>query len=255
MLDRIRIILLGTSHPGNAGGAARAMKTMGLSDLVFVNPRCEPVEGEAIARSSGAEDILHQSRTLDNLDDAIGDCTLVVGCSARSRTLPWPMISPRELSTRLPREIMRDEGEPQGRVAILFGREDSGLTNDELQRCHLHVHIQANPEYSSLNLAAAIQVISYECRQGMLAAETSADSDSEYFGVAWDRPPAAQEDVERLFVHLEQSMIRSGFHDPAMPRQLMARMRRMLMRTRLDDMEVNILRGMLSSFDKFTPPR
>ncbi|MCM5704370.1 RNA methyltransferase [Larsenimonas salina] len=270
MLDRIRIVLIGTGHPGNCGATARAMKTMGLGHLAFVTPRCDPFDEEAQARASGAEDILNSAGMFESLDQAVHDCTLVVGCSARSRTLPWPMISPRELSRRLPSEL-KGRGDAPGKVAIVFGREDSGLSNDELQRCNQHVHIQANPGYSSLNLAAAVQVLCYECRQGWLEAESDSGNvaldetalekakgseaahEETPFGVTWDHPLASHDDLERFFTHLETSLIRSGFHRPDNPRQLMARLRRLYLRARLDTVEVNILRGMLTEFDKHTP--
>ncbi|RKR06899.1 tRNA/rRNA methyltransferase/tRNA (cytidine32/uridine32-2'-O)-methyltransferase [Kushneria sinocarnis] len=246
MLDRIRIVLIGTSHPGNIGGAARAMKTMGLGDLAVVAPRCDPRDGEAHARSSGSEDILDRMRHDDTLEQAVADCTLVVGASARSRTLPWPLCSPRELSARLPGELRPAEA----RAALVFGREDVGLSNEELQRCHSHVHIPTSDSYGSLNLAAAVQVLAYECRQAWLT--TAPASAPEPFGVEWDNPLASHDDTERLFTHLEHTLTGIGFHDPANPRQLMARLRRLLLRSRLDSMELNILRGILTRIDRAT---
>ncbi len=165
MLERIRIVLIGTSHPGNIGATARAMHNMALSDLALVAPRCEPITADSVSRASGADHLVHGARVVDTLEEAVADCTLVVGASARSRTLPWPMLSPRELGDRLPQEL----ADPDARIALVFGREDSGLTNAELQRCHAHVHIPTNPDFSSLNLAAAVQVLAYECRQAWLA--------------------------------------------------------------------------------------
>lgn len=247
MLDRIRIVLIGTSHPGNIGAAARAMKTMGLADLALVAPRCEPASQEAIARASGADDILAAMQRFDALDAAVADCTWVVGCSARSRTLPWPLQSPRQFAAQLPGQLVHLDA----RVAIVFGREDSGLNNAELQRCNAHVHIPTNEAYSSLNLAAAVQVLAYECRQAWLDGEQRDARDSGApFGVAWDNPLASHDDLERFFAHLERTLIAIGFHDPNNPRQLMARMRRLFLRAHVDSMEMNMLRGILSAVDK-----
>ncbi|WP_110657722.1 RNA methyltransferase [Salinicola halimionae] len=254
MLDRIRIVLIGTSHPGNIGAATRAMRNMGLEDLALVTPRCNPKDLEAYSRASGATTLVDSARQFDALEDAVADCTLVVGASARSRHLPWPMIGPRALAESLPQALKPAEA----RVALVFGREDTGLTNAELQRCHQHVHIPTNPDFSSLNLAAAVQVLAYECRQAFLALEDTSSSAAlapdleaeQPFGVIWDNPPATHADLERFFVHLENTLTAIEFHDPDNPRQLMARLRRLFMRAHLDSMEMNILRGILGTIDK-----
>ncbi|GAA5173875.1 MULTISPECIES: RNA methyltransferase [Halomonadaceae] len=260
MLERIRIVLIGTSHPGNIGAVARAMKNMGLADLALVAPRCEVQTSESISRASGADALLVTASLHESLDDAVADATLVVGASARSRTLPWPMISPRQLGAALPAELSRREA----RVALVFGREDSGLTNTELQRCHRHVHIPTNAEFSSLNLAAAVQVLSYECRLAWLdageAGQAAAPSGEVPFGeapcgVEWDNPPASHADLERYFAHLERVLTAIGFHDPERPRQLMARLRRLYLRARPDSLEVSILRGILTAIEKRTGGR
>ncbi len=244
-LDQLRIVLIGTSHPGNIGATARAMKNMGLSDLALVAPRCDPRCSEATSRASGADGLVAAARVHDELDAAVGDATLVVGASARSRTLPWPMITPRQLGESLAGELA-----PGGaRLALVFGREDTGLTNAELQRCHRHVHIPTNADFSSLNLAAAVQVLAYECRQAWLASEEGG-GEALPFGIAWDNPPASHADLERFFEHLERALIAIDFHDPDKPRQLMARLRRLYLRARPDQMEVNILRGILSAVEK-----
>jgi len=244
MLERIRIVLIGTSHPGNIGGTARAMHNMGLSDLALVAPRCEPLTADTVSRASGADHIVHAAHRTATLEQAVGDCTLVVGASARSRTLPWPMITPRALAERLPTELAASAA----RVALVFGREDSGLSNAELQRCHAHVHIPANPDFSSLNLAAAVQVLAYECRQAWLAASpTPASSDTP------DDPAlASHQELEHYFEHLERTLVTIGFHDPATPRQLMARLRRFTLRARPERMELNILRGILTATEQQT---
>lgn len=247
MLERIRIVLIGTSHPGNIGGTARAMHNMGLTDLALVAPRCEAVTADCVSRASGADALVHAARRTDTLEEAVTDCTLVVGASARSRTLPWPMITPRALGERLPEEL----SDPESRIALVFGREDSGLSNGELQRCHAHVHIPTNPDFSSLNLAAAVQVLAYECRLAWLAAQDSGldpvDSES-------PQDPqlalATHDELERYFSHLERTLTTIGFHDPAVPRQLMARLRRFTLRARPERLELNILRGILTTTER-----
>ncbi|WP_110667544.1 RNA methyltransferase [Salinicola halophilus] len=247
MLDRIRIVLIGTSHPGNIGGAARAMRNMGLADLALVAPRCDPKDRDAYSRASGALELVDGARVFDTLEAAVADCTLVVGASARSRHLPWPMVGPRALAESLPDAL----APANAQAALVFGREDTGLTNAELQRCHRHVHIPTNPDFSSLNLAAAVQVLAYECRQAQLARDaTPADETNQPFGVEWDNPPTSHADMERFFAHLEKTLITLEFHDPDNPRQLMARLRRLFLRAQLDSMEMNILRGILTSMDK-----
>ncbi|MBB3191404.1 RNA methyltransferase [Halomonas cerina] len=237
MLDRIRIVLIGTSHPGNIGGTARAMHNMGLSDLALVAPRCKAITADSVSRASGADRLVHDARVVASLEQAVADCTLVVGASARSRTLPWPMITPRQLGSQLPEEL----ADPEAHVALVFGREDSGLTNAELQRCHAHVHIPTNPDFSSLNLAAAVQVLAYECRLAWLEGRPS-DADT-----ASASALASHAELEHYFAHLERTLIDIGFHDPATPRQLMARLRRFTLRARPERMELNILRGILTA--------
>lgn len=250
MLERIRVVLIGTSHPGNIGGTARAMKNMGLTDLVLVAPRSEARSADAISRASGADGILAAARIVTEIEEAVADCTLVVGASARSRTLPWPMLTPRAFGERLPLELAG----PEARAALVFGREDSGLTNAELQRCHAHVHIPSNPEFSSLNLVTAVQVLAYECRLAWLGSQgetvTVTSERQQPFGIDWDNPLAGHADLERFFEHLERVLIAIDFHDPDTPRQLMARLRRLYLRARPDQMEINILRGMLTAMEK-----
>jgi len=241
MLDRLRIVLIGTSHPGNIGAVARAMHNMGLSDLALVAPRCEVIHQESISRASGADHLLHDARIHADLEDAVADCTFTVGASARSRTLPWPMVSPRELAERLPSECQSSDS----RVALVFGREDSGLTNAELQRCNAHIHIPTNADFSSLNLAAAVQVIAYECRLAWLTTSFQAPEPSEH-----EDALASHADLERYFEHLERTLVAIEFHDPAKPRQLMARLRRFYLRARTEQIELNILRGILTATEK-----
>lgn len=240
MLENVRIILVNTSHTGNIGSAARAMKTMGLSQLVLVDP-VKPPDEQSIALAAGATDILTNLKIVPTLADAIADCALVVGASARSRTLVWPMLDPRQMGERLATDANK------GTVALVFGRERTGLTNEELQQCHYHVNIPANPEYSSLNVAMAVQTLSYEIRMAWLAQqETNAqvDDDSDY-------PPQAS--MELFFQHLEKTLYQTQFLHSDRSGHVMMRLRRMFTRMRPDSNELNILRGILTSIQK--PPR
>lgn len=230
--SHIRLVLVGTTHPGNIGAVARAMKNMGLTELYLVNPKDYPSE-RAEWRASNAQDVLQQARVVATLDEALADCGLVVGTSARDRRIPWPLFNPRACGQRVVAEAAHHP------VAIVFGREDRGLTNDELQRCHYHVHIPTNPEYSSLNLAMAVQVICYELR---MAAEAPVGLEEK-----WDMPLADPRAVELFFQHLEEVMVEVDFHEPANPRQTLTRMRRLFNRIRPDKMELGILRGFLSA--------
>lgn len=237
-LDNLRIVLVNTTHPGNIGAVARAMKNMGLSDLCLVAPKLFPHE-EATWRASNAIDVLKGATVVDTLEQAIADCALVIGSSARERSIPWPLLDAREACAQAYAEAGRQ------RVALVFGREDRGLTNEELQKCQLHIHIPSNPEYSSLNVAMAVQVVAYELRVAHLGAARADAQPNAMEG--WDLPFASGEDVERFFVHLEQTLSEMGFLKADAPKQTTARLRRMFQRTRLDTMEVSILRGILSS--------
>ncbi len=242
-LDNIRIVLVNTSHPGNIGGVARAMKNMGLSRLVLVQPRQFPDE-QAVWRAASALDVLEGAVVTETLDEAIADCQFVVGTSARGRRIPWPLLDPRQCAER----IADVSGKEQ--VAILFGREDRGLTNEELQLCNLHLNIPTDEAYSSLNLAMAVQVVCYELRMLLDRDVLPATEDEE-----WDTPFSSRDNMERFYTHLEQTLIQIGFLDPAAPRQLMTRLRRLYSRVRLDEMELNILRGILTETQKYAPPR
>ena len=237
-LDNIRIVLVNTSHPGNIGGVARAMKNMGLSRLYLVEPRQFPDE-QASWRAASAADVLDNAVVTPSLDEAIADCQFVVGTSARGRRIPWPLQDPRQCSLRMA------EASASQQVAVLFGREDRGLTNDELKLCNLHLNIPTSADYSSLNLAMAVQVVCYELRMLLDADRLPRAEDDE-----WDAPFATLENMERYYQHLEQTLIDIDFLDPAAPRQLMVRLRRLYSRVRLDEMELNILRGILSETQK-----
>ncbi len=234
-LANIRIVLINTQHPGNIGAAARAMKNMGLSKLYLVAPQEFPAE-KAVWRAAHATDVLEQAVVVETLDEAIGDCGLVLGTSARERSIPWPLHAVRDAG------VIAAQEATQHAVAILFGREDRGLTNEELHRCHSHLHIPANPDYSALNIAAAVQVVAYEVRQAALMAMESAVLP---WG-DWDIAPAKTQALEHYFQHLEQTMVDIGFHQRENPRQTMTRLRRLFYRIRPDEMELNILRGMLT---------
>ncbi len=235
-LDNIRIVLVNTSHPGNIGAVARAMKNMCLSQLYLVAPKKFPHD-EAVWRAANADDLLEKAIVVETLGEAIGDCQLVIGTSARERTVPWPLLDPRNCMSRAISEAASGH-----EVALVFGREDRGLTNEELQRCNLHVHIPANPEYSSLNLGMAVQVLSYELRMQQLSGELAGDAME-----GWDQPPADNDAMERYLVHLEETLRDLKFLRPEAPKKLMTRLRRLYQRTRLDEMEVNLLRGILTS--------
>ena len=234
--DRIRIVLVNTSHPGNIGAVARAMKNMCLSRLYLVAPKKFPHD-EAVWRAASADDLLDSAVVCETLDEAIGDCQLVVGTSARERTVPWPLLDPRSCMTQVHAEATQGH-----EVAVVFGREDRGLTNAELQRCNLHVHIPANPDYSSLNLGMAVQIMAYELRMLAVSEQLPESSMAE-----WDQPPADAEALERYLSHLQETLQEIGFIRPEAPKKLMLRLRRLYQRTRLDEMEVNILRGILTT--------
>ena len=239
--SNIKIVLVNTAHPGNIGGAARAMKNMGLSELCLVEPREYPAP-RAVWRAAGARELLSNATVVDSVDEAIADCSLVIGTSARERRIPWPLINPRECGVRVWAEAQKHK------VALLFGREDRGLTNDELQKCHYHVHIPSNPEYSSLNLATAVQVLAYEIRMASLA-----NDNGDLPALAeWDQPLVNAEDLENFHNHLAETMAELDFYDPKNPKQLLTRMRRLFNRLRMDQMEVSILRGLLSAVQRKT---
>ncbi len=234
MLKNIRIVLVNTSHPGNIGATARAIKTMGISKLYLVDPLMFPhVKADEMA--SGALDILGNATVCKTLDEAIADCGLIVGTSARSRAIPWPHMLPREFA-----EKAMTEGEST-EIAVIFGREQSGLTNEELHRCHFHVEIPSNPDYSSLNIAAAVQVIAYECRIATL---------KDLAKPAQDYPYATAKEMQGFYQELEKTLVSTTFLNPKTPRQLMTRLRRLFHRARPDMMEVNILRGILNAIQK-----
>jgi tRNA (cytidine32/uridine32-2'-O)-methyltransferase len=249
---QIRIVLVEPSHPGNIGAAARAAKTMCIENLVLVKPEDFP-SGEARARSTGALDVLERAVICDSLQAAIADCTFVVGSSARLRGLQCPEIAPDKVGAKVWQEL------ESGNVAIVFGRESSGLTNDELDQCHYLTTIPANWEFSSLNLASAVQVICYEIYNASLklsSAEKGVDNDSvnnvphTLRDTEKSDPLATAEQLENLFEHMQQVLQEIEFFDPKQPKLLMRRLRHLYSRARPTLVETNILRGILSAVQK-----
>ena len=242
--EPIRIVLVGTQHPGNIGSAARAMKTMGLSQLVLVAPQRYP-DPEAIALAAGADDILSQARVVATLAEALADCTYVIGTSARARTVSLPEFTPRVAAEQL---LVKSQQSP---VALLFGPERTGLLNQDLQLCHACVLIPSNPEYPSLNLAAAVQILSYEIRlqsvQFNAALPIALSADSE--------PPASFEQMERLFAHLIEFMDDVDFHKGKPAEMVIQRIRRLFLKANLDEREIKILRGLLADAQRMLRPK
>lgn len=234
LLTNIRVVLSRTSHAGNIGAAARAMKTMGLTRLFLVSPKSFP-DPQATAMASGAADVLDGVEVVGTLEEALVGCGLAVGLSARRRDLAHPVMTPREAAPEL--AVLAADQE----VAVVFGNETSGLTNEELLRCQRLVTIPANPEYSSLNLAAAVQVVAYELR---LACEESR------MPAERPRPLATQDELEHFFAHLERVLVDKDFLNPKHPGRLMQRLRRLYARTGLEKDEVAILRGILTAVEK-----
>lgn len=237
MLNNVKVVLVGTSHSGNIGSAARAMKVMGLTNLVLVDPQCE-IDEQAIALAAGAADIVQAALIVNTLNDAVADCSLVVGSSARSRTLEWPMLEPRECGKKFVEQGAISQ------VALVFGRERTGLTNEELQTCHYHVCIPANPEYSSLNLAMAVQTLSYEVRMAYLEKQQSQYQPNEV--AEYPR----HKELEMFFSHLEKVATKTQFISDEQPGKVMNKLRRLFNRARPEAQELNILRGVLTSIEK-----
>jgi len=235
-LNTVKVVLVGTTHPGNIGAAARAIKNMGIFNLALVKPKEFPSD-IAIYRSKAAKDILENAEIYESLEDAIAGCKLIVGTSARARSVPWPVFNPRDAAEEM-RKISK-----QGNVAIVFGREDRGLTNDELGLCNFHVHIPSDPKYSSLNLSQAVQILAYEIRLAYSRDEVISE-------VKWDVDLANNEQTERLIDHMEELMQDVEFYDVENPRKLLLRVRRFFKRSEIDVMEANIFRGLFSAIQK-----
>jgi tRNA (cytidine32/uridine32-2'-O)-methyltransferase len=240
-LARIRFVLVETSLTGNIGAVARAMKNMGLTQLALVRPRHLP-DAEALARAAGADDLLAAATVHETLADALTGCRLVIGSSARLRSVEWPQVDPRGCAEHL----LAEAGE--GDVALLLGRESSGLTNEELGCCHFLAHIPTSPAFSSLNIAAAAQVFAYELRQVALRGAADADASREPRPVTvTEAPLATADEMEGFYGHLERTLVAIGYADPAQSARLKRRLRRLFNRARPDRTELNILRGVLSA--------
>jgi tRNA/rRNA methyltransferase len=237
-LSRIRVVLLCPSHPGNIGATARAMKTMGLARLYLVRPKKFP-DPEARAMAAGAAEVLESARVCADLDAALEGTRFSVAMSSRGRELAHPPLTARAAARELASAARRDE------VAIVFGNETVGLTNKEIMRCSALARIPADPQYASLNLAQAVQVIAYELRMAALDPPAVSPKTGQ----------ATHEEIEKFFACLESSLYASGFLDPRNPRKLMDRLRRLFARARLERVEVNILRGMLAAWDDKGPNR
>jgi tRNA (cytidine32/uridine32-2'-O)-methyltransferase len=244
-LQRIRVVLVEPSHPGNIGGAARALKTMGMARLLVVNPKRFP-DPQAEWRAAGAQDVLQDTLICDSVEDAIADCHWVVGTSTRSRRIPWPVGSVEQIAAQV---VGQAAARSDAEIAILFGRETSGLSNEELQLCHAHLQIPASAAYPSLNLAMAVQVVCYELHKHAAAVMAGEPVPSPQIGPEsdyWDRPAATVEQLEAFYAHLQSVLVDSRFLDPGNPGQTLTRLRRLFTRARPDETEIQILRGVLT---------
>lgn len=231
-INQVRIVLVGTTHPGNIGATARAMKTMSQQQLYLVSPEIFP-SAEATARATGADDLLMNATVCEDLKQAIAECNLVIGTTARDRSLSWPVWDLAECAA----EVLNNHAHQS---AIIFGRESSGLSNGELELCNAVMKIPANPDYASLNLASAVQLVCYELHK--------ASPDQDRQGINKEKETvASQIQLEKFYGHLQQAMLETGYLNPDNPNKLMHRLRRLFNRTRLEESEVNLLRGFLSS--------
>lgn len=230
--ERVRVVLVHTQQSGNVGSTCRAMKTMGLNQLVLVQPKELPTP-EARWRAGHAQDVLANARVCDSLDEAVSDCVAVIGTSVRDRRVQLPLKSPREFSEDAV-QLMQS-----GPVAVVFGREATGLTNNEMELCRYQIRIPANPEYNSLNVAMAVQLIAYELRMACL----------QPVALAEQAPLAEHHEVEGFFAHLEATILATGFLDPAQPSLLMPKFRRLFQRQALEKPDIRMLRGMLTAMN------
>lgn len=237
--NRLRVVLVGTQHPGNIGAAARAMKTMGLARLVLVAPEQHQTD-EAFRRAAGADDVLADALVVETLAEAVADCHFVMGCTARSRRVALDELDPRDAGERAVSMAV------SGEVALVFGRERTGLSNEELQLCHAAVHIPANPEYSSLNLAAAVQVLAYELRLALLAQEGSLPSAS----AVQEEDTASHAQMEGFFAQLGDALDEVDFHKGRAPESAMRKLRRLFLRAHPSEQEVRLLRGILADVQR-----
>jgi TrmH family RNA methyltransferase len=228
----IRLVLVNTTHPGNIGASARAIKNMGFEQLYLVSPSCFP-HAEAFSRSSGATDILENAILVSSLQEAISDCHLIIGTSARERALPVPLLTPRESA-----ECIFSSLNNGNKVAVVFGQERMGLTNDELSLCHFHLYIPCNPMFPSLNIASAVQIVAYETHLRMMSSKSVSKNTTAL---------ATSHQLEGFYQHLEKTLIDLEFLKTEYPGQMMKKLRRLFGRTQLKENELNILRGILSA--------
>ncbi len=234
---QVRIVLVGTSHPGNIGAAARAMRTMGLEQLYLVAPERFP-HADASAMAAGADQVLEQARVFATLEEAVADCRWIMGCTARRRSVVMDEYAPGDAAARI------WQASAAGATALVFGRERTGLTNEELKLCHAAVHIPSVEEFSSLNLAAAVQVLSWELRREALARAALAGESVPQ--APEDEPPATVAQMEGMFGHLEQMLDDIDFHKGRAPGTVMRRLRQLLLRAQPDQREVRVLRGIFA---------
>lgn len=252
LFSRVRFVMVNTSSPGNVGSAARAIKTMGFSDLVLVNPRVPNVkeEGEAIAFASNASDVLNATRVVETVEEALEGCQYAVAVSARLREFSPPVYAPRPLAEKL-------VADTNLKIALIFGNERFGLPNEVVQKCQVLVNIPSNPDYSSLNLSQAVQVLAYEFRMAQLAISDQTmlvHPETQHPEIGFQGHAAGVEEIEGMFQHLEEGLVAIDFLNPNHPKKLMPRLKRMFARAQLETEEVNILRGiakqMISSQQK-----
>jgi tRNA/rRNA methyltransferase len=236
LFKRLRFVLVETSRPGNIGAAARAIKNMGFSELVLVNPRFADaaMQEEAVAFASGAQDILASARIVDSIEEALIDCNYAAAVSARLREFSPPILSPRSLASRL-------HAQSDLHAALIFGNERFGLPNEIVEKCHVLINIPSNPDYSSLNLAQAIQVLAYEARIAALGDD--ADKPLSNVEIGFQGEAASMAQIDGMYAHLEEALIAIDFLDANNPKKLMPRLKRLFARTQLEAEEVNILRG------------
>lgn len=246
-LSHVRIVMVNTTLPANIGSALRAMKTMGLSKLVLVAPKTYP-HPDIDALAAGATDLIDQIQIVETLDEAIADCHLVFGTSARSRTIPWPLLDARPAADKSMQAVIKDQQE----IAVIFGREDRGLTNEELALANYHVTIPVNTDYGVLNVAQAIQIICYEMRMATTALMEQVEDPQAVMKVTdedsmhWDEPLVTHQQMEQFYPHFEKMLHEIEFLDPENPRLLPLRLRRLFGRIQLDRMEYHLLRGIFS---------
>ena len=246
-LSHVRIVMVNTTLPANIGSALRAMKTMGLSKLVLVAPKTYP-HPDIDALAAGATDLIDNIKIVDTLEKAIADCHLVFGTSARSRTIPWPLLDARPAADKSMKAVIQNQQE----IAVIFGREDRGLTNEELALANYHVTIPVNNDYGVLNVAQAIQIICYEMRMATLSLVDQVEDQNATMKVTdeesmhWDEPLVSHQHMEQFYPHLEKMLAEIEFLDPENPRLLPLRLRRLFGRIQLDRMEYHLLRGIFS---------